>query len=59
MANNVRFSGRICDSVVLAKAADYLDAFERCCEDNSKKELCIKVGWGHWDACVGTWGHQV
>ena len=59
MANNVQFSGRICDSVALAKAADYLDAFERCCEDNSKKGLCIKVGWGHWDACVGTWGHQV
>ena len=24
-------------SVVLAKPADYLDAFERCCEDNSMK----------------------
>ena len=34
---NVRFSGRICGSVVLALPADYLDAFERCCEDNSEK----------------------
>ena len=34
---DVRFSGRICGSVVLAKPADYLDAFERCCEDNSIK----------------------
>ena len=34
---NVRFSGQICGSVVLAKPADYLDAFERCYEDNSIK----------------------
>ncbi|CAH3147176.1 unnamed protein product, partial [Porites lobata] len=27
----------MCGSVVLAKPADYLDAFERCCEDNSIK----------------------
>ena len=26
---DVRFSGRICGSVVVAKPADYLDAFER------------------------------
>ena len=25
---NLRFTGRICGSVVLAKQADYLDAFE-------------------------------
>ena len=28
-------------SVVLAKPADYLDAFERCCEDNSIKGVSI------------------
>ena len=22
---------------------------------NASKRLCIKVGRGHWDACVGTW----
>ena len=32
---NVRFTGRICGSVVLAKPADYLDAFEDCCKDNA------------------------
>ena len=32
---NLRFTGRICGSVVLAKPADYLDAFEGCCEDNT------------------------
>ena len=30
---NVRFTGRICGSVVLAKPADYLDAFEDRCKD--------------------------
>ena len=34
---NVQFSGWICGSVVLAKPAYYLDAFERCCKDNSVK----------------------
>ena len=34
---NVQFSGWICGSVVLAKPADYLDAFEHCCKDNSVK----------------------
>ena len=38
---DLRFSGRICGSVVLAKPADYLDAFERCCEDNSLKGFSI------------------
>ena len=38
---DVRFSGRICGSVVLAKPADHLDAFERCCEDNSIKGVSI------------------
>ena len=32
---NVRFTGRICGSVVLAKPADYLDAFEDRCKDNA------------------------
>ena len=31
----------MCGSVVLAKPADYLDAFERCCEDNSIKGVSI------------------
>ena len=34
---NVRFSGQICGSVVLAKPADYLGVFECCCEYNSIK----------------------
>ena len=34
---NVPFSGLICGSVVLAKPANYLDDFECCCEDNSRK----------------------
>ena len=38
---DVRFSGRICGSVVLAKPADHLDAFKRCCEDNSIKGVSI------------------
>ena len=38
---DVRFYGRICGSVVLAKPADYLDAFERCCGDNSIKGVSI------------------
>ena len=38
---DVRFSGRTCGSVVLAKPADHLDAFERCCEDNSIKGVSI------------------
>ena len=38
---DLRFSGRICGSVVLAKPADYLDAFERCCEDNSINGISI------------------
>ena len=36
---NVRFSGWICGSVVLAKPADYLDACERCCEDNREFKI--------------------
>ena len=35
LPHNVRFTGRICGSVVLAKPADYLDAFEDCCKDNA------------------------
>ena len=35
LPHNVRFTGRICSSVVLAKPADYLDAFEDCCKDNA------------------------
>ena len=31
----------MCGSVVLAKPADYLDPFERCCEDNSIKGVSI------------------
>ena len=38
---DVRFSGRICGSVVLAKPADHLDGFKRCCEDNSIKGVSI------------------
>ena len=25
---------------------------------NLANELCIKLGRGHRDACVGTWGHE-
>ena len=32
---NVRFTGRICGSVVLAKPADYLGAFEDCFKDDA------------------------
>ena len=35
LPHNVRFTDRICSSVVLAKPADYLDAFEDCCKDNA------------------------
>ena len=35
LPHNMRFTGRICSSVVLAKPADYLDAFEDCCKDNA------------------------
>ena len=35
LPHNVRFTGRICSSVVLAKPADYLDAFEDCCKDSA------------------------
>ena len=35
LPHNVRFTGRICGSVVLAKPTDYLDAFEDCCKDNA------------------------
>ena len=37
LSYNVRFSGRIFGSVVLAKPANYLDAFECCSKDNSVK----------------------
>ena len=29
---NVRFSGRICGTVVLGQPGNYLNAFEGCCE---------------------------
>ena len=35
LSYNVRFTGRICGSVVLAKPADYLGAYEDCFKDDA------------------------